>query len=72
MSNKLLPGEVFTTTSWLSKEVSRSHSRKSIVMIPCGSIKGNKTDKMQEPSELSLRSYPTLESTAEGLNIRFV
>ena len=23
---KLLPGEVFATTSWLSKEVSRSHS----------------------------------------------
>ena len=51
--NKLLPGEVFTTTGWLSKEVSRGHSRKSIVMIPCGSIKGNKTDKMQKPSELS-------------------
>jgi len=37
--NKLLPGEVFTITSWLSKEVSRSHSRKRIVMMPGGSIK---------------------------------
>jgi len=36
--NKLLPGEVFVTTSWLSKEVSRGHSRKSIVMMSVGSI----------------------------------
>ena len=37
--NKLLPGEVFTITRWLSKEVSRGHSRKRIVMMPGGSIK---------------------------------
>jgi len=37
--NKLLPGEVFTITRCLSKEVSRSHSRNRIVMMPSGSIK---------------------------------
>ena len=41
-------------------------------MMPCGSIKVNETDKKPKPSEPSKGSYPTLEATAEGLNIRLV
>jgi len=41
-------------------------------MMPSGSIKGDKTDKKPKPSEQSRGSYPTIETTAEGLNIRIV